>query len=124
MSFGISQAVIGLTVVAIGTSLPELTTSLRAAMRHKSDIAIGNIVGSNIFNIFWVLAVTALIRPIPVSDRILPDIFVVILATVLLFVSIFTGKRLKLAKWEGVMFVTFYILYIGYTVARELAFIA
>jgi len=69
--YGISEAFIGLTIVAIGTSLPELATSLVAALRRQSEIAIGNIVGSNIFNVLGILGVTALIAPIPVADRFL-----------------------------------------------------
>ena len=68
-SFGVSEAVIGLTIVAVGTSLPELATSLIAALRKQTEIAVGNIVGSNIFNIFGILGVTALIDPIPASPR-------------------------------------------------------
>jgi len=69
--FGVSEAFIGLTIVAIGTSLPELATSVIAAFRHQSDIAIGNVIGSNIFNVLGVLGVTALIAPISVSGRFL-----------------------------------------------------
>jgi cation:H+ antiporter len=68
-TFGISEAVIGLTIVAVGTSLPELATSVIAAMRKQTEIAVGNVVGSNVFNIFGILGVTALISPIPVADR-------------------------------------------------------
>ena len=83
--FGVSEAFIGLTVVAIGTSLPELATSLIAALRRQSDIAIGNIVGSNIFNLLGILGVTALVAPIPVEARFLSfDLPVMIAASVLL----------------------------------------
>jgi cation:H+ antiporter len=68
-TYGISEAVIGLTIVAVGTSLPELATSVIAAMRKQTEIAVGNIVGSNIFNIFGILGVTALIAPIPAEAR-------------------------------------------------------
>lgn len=120
LQFGISQAVLGLTVVAIGTSLPELVTSVKAAMKRKADIAVGNVVGSNIFNIFWVLALTSATRPIPISQEIFWDIIIVIISTIFLFLFMFTGKRQKLERWEGAMFIILYITYISFTVVREL----
>lgn len=85
LSFGVSQSLVGLTIVAIGTSLPELATSVVAARKKQSDIAIGNIVGSNIFNIFWILGISALINPMPFSAKSNPDIFMAIVASLLLF---------------------------------------
>ncbi|MDH5596865.1 MAG: calcium/sodium antiporter, partial [Candidatus Peregrinibacteria bacterium] len=84
-NFGLSEIMIGLTVVAVGTSLPELATSAVAAYKKNTDIAIGNVVGSNIFNIFWVLGISASIRPLPFREDINSDLFVYIAATVLLF---------------------------------------
>jgi cation:H+ antiporter len=115
---GLSEALIGLTIVAIGTSMPELATSVVAALRKQTDIATGNIVGSNIFNIFFVLGTTSVIAPLPVSRTLNFDILVSILATGLLFLFMFTGGRRKLVRWEGVLFVLLYVAYLVYLIAR------
>lgn len=109
---GVSESLIGLTVVAVGTSLPELATSAVAAYRRNVDIAIGNVVGSNIFNIFFVLAISSSIKPLPFNAGSNFDIYVVILASALLFLFMFAGKRHRLERWQGIMFL---LLYIGYT---------
>lgn len=116
---GTSQALIGLTVVAIGTSLPELVTSAMAAFKKNADIAVGNIVGSNIFNIFFILGISAIIRPLPFDDRMNIDLIVVILASTLLFLTMFTGrKRNLLERWEGIIFISIYIAFIGFSIMR------
>lgn len=116
---GLSEALIGLTIVAIGTSLPELATSVVAALRKHADITIGNVVGSSIFNVFFVLGVSSTVAPLPVSGGMNFDIGVSILATFLLFVFMFTGKlRRHLTRWEGVVFVVLYAAYIAYLIAR------
>lgn len=115
---GLSEALIGLTIVAIGTSLPELATSVVAALRKQADIAIGNIVGSNIFNVFFVLGVTSTILPLPISSALNFDIVVSIIATALLFLFMFTGGRRKLERWEGILFVLMYVAYLVYLIAR------
>ncbi|MBI5733144.1 calcium/sodium antiporter [Candidatus Jorgensenbacteria bacterium] len=107
-----SQAVIGLTIVAIGTSLPELATSAVAAYKKNPDIAVGNIVGSNIFNIFWILGISAVINPLAFSQKLFPDIGVIIFTTLLLFLCMFIGKRHVLERWQGITFVLLYIIYI------------
>ena len=117
-NFGLSEALIGLTVVAIGTSLPELATSAVAAYKGNTDIAVGNVVGSNIFNIFWVLGLSAIIRPIPFSSMINTDILVFVFATILLFIFSFTGGKKHIEKWEGGVFVAAYIIYIVFLVWR------
>jgi cation:H+ antiporter len=117
-AFGLSEALIGLTLVAVGTSLPELATSAVAAYKHQPDIAIGNVVGSNIFNIFWILGVSSLIRPIEFSPVLNADIAVVAAVTILLIVAIYVGKRNVLQKWEGYGFLIMYILYIAFLVYR------
>ncbi len=111
-SWGMSESVIGLTVVAVGTSLPELATSIAAALKGKADIAIGNVVGSNIFNIFWILGVTSLISPLPFLATSNIDILATILATILLFVWMFIGKKHHLKRWQGVVFVLLYVVYV------------
>lgn len=117
-SLGVSQAFIGLSIVAIGTSLPELATSAVAALKKNTDIAIGNVVGSNIFNIFWVLGLSATIKPLRFEPAGNTDIGMVILASFLLFGLLFLGKRHKLEKTEGVIFVLTYIAYIVFLVVR------
>ena len=109
---GVSQSFIGLTLVALGTSLPELATSAMAAYKRNAEIAVGNVVGSNIFNIFWVLGLSSLIKPIPFQSRNNIDVGVVILSSVLLFVTMFTGKKRLLDRWEGIIFVSLYVSYI------------
>ena len=111
---GISQAVIALTLVAVGTSLPELATSLVAALRHNPDIAVGNIVGSNIFNIFFILGLTAAVRPLPFPPQRNFDLAVVVLASLLLLLTMFTGKKHRIDRWEGLLFLATYACYIGW----------
>ncbi len=118
---GVSQALIGLTVVAIGTSLPELATSAVAAYKKDTDIAVGNIVGSNIFNIFWILGVSATINPLPFSQLLMRDVVMTIIATLLLFVAMFIGKRHTLERWQGVGFILLYIGYIVLLIVQEIA---
>ncbi len=114
--FGLSQAVIGLTVVAIGTSLPELATTVVAATKKQTDMAIGGVVGSNIFNIFWILGVSAVIKPLPVNPVNMPDLLMDVLANLLLFIFLFVGKRHILERWQGYCFVGIYLAYLTYLV--------
>lgn len=116
--FGVSQSLIGLTIVAVGTSLPELATSAVAAYKRNADIAVGNIVGSNIFNIFFILGVSSIIQPLPFSPGSAFDIFVTIFASALLFLWMFVGKRHLLERWQGVTFIVLYIVYVGFAVVR------
>ena len=117
--FGVSQSLIGLTIVAIGTSLPELATSAIAAYKKESDIAIGNVVGSNIFNIFWVLGLSAVIRPLPFTQASNPDIFMTIGASLILFVVLFIGKKHVIQRWQGVLFVLMYLAYVVFLVMTQ-----
>ncbi len=114
--FGLSEAVIGLTVVAIGTSLPELATSITAAYKKHSDIVIGNVIGSNIFNILWILGVTSTIHPLAYNPKINFDIGVCVLASILLFAFFFTGKKYCMEKWEGSVFLLSYCAYLTFLV--------
>lgn len=109
--FGLSERIIGLTIISIGTSLPELATSVVAARKKNTDIAIANIVGSNIFNAFFVLGTTACIMPITVSVESYYDLLLNIFASLLLFMFIFTGRGRKVGRWEGLIFLMIYILY-------------
>lgn len=113
-ALNVSDRIIGLTIVAFGTSLPELVTCVIAATKGETDIAIGNIVGSNIFNILFVLGIAGLIHTIPFSTAFMADGAVAMLAVVLLFAA--TARTGKLSRFMGVMFVLLYILYIGYTI--------
>ena len=111
-NFGMSESLIGLTIVAVGTSLPELATSAIAAHRRNAEIAVGNVVGSNIFNIFFVLGISSIIKPLPFNVKDNLDIGVVILASLLLFLFMFTGKKRSLDRWEGMVFLVLYAVYI------------
>jgi cation:H+ antiporter len=116
-SLGVSDLVIGLTVVAAGTSLPELATSVLAAIRGERDIAVGNVVGSNIFNLLGVLGLSAVVSNggVRVSDVSLTlDIPVMIAATVVLIPIFWNGFRIK--RWEGVLLAVFYVVYVVYLV--------
>lgn len=113
--FNVSEKLIGVTIVAIGTSLPELATSLIAARKRNSDIAVGNVVGSNIFNIFLILGTSSVIHPLPVQATSRVDLLVTILASVLLFLAMFIGRRHTLHRAEGVGFLLVYALYMVYT---------
>jgi len=109
---GISEKVIGLTIVAAGTSLPELATSVVAAMRKNNDIAIGNIVGSNIFNILMILGLSAVIRPLSYDQLFNQDMILLLAGTVLLFFAMFTGKRRSLDRWEAIILLVVYVAYV------------
>lgn len=117
--FGVSQSLIGLTIVAIWTSLPELATSAIAAYKKETDIAIGNVVGSNLFNIFWVLWLSAIIRPLPFTQASNPDIFMTIGASLILFVVLFIGKKHVIQRWQGVLFVLMYLAYVVFLVITQ-----
>lgn len=111
---GIARSVMGLTVVAVGTSLPEMATSVMAARRGDVEIAVGNVVGSNIFNVFFILGVSALIRPLPFSPAANVDMGVLTAASILLFIFMFTGRLRIMDRWEGVLALVIYALYVGY----------
>lgn len=117
--FGVSDAFIGLTLVAVGTSLPELVTSVVASMKGKVELAVGNVVGSNIFNIFFILGVTSLVKTIPLNGQNLQDILVLFAATLLLFVSLFVLKKHTLGKIEGIIMLASYFIYVSYLVVRQ-----
>lgn len=114
---GISERVIGLTIVSIGTSLPELATSIVAARKKNFDIAIGNVVGSNIFNIFFILGVSATIYPVSVQQGSNIDILMNILLGLIVFVFIFTGKEKWIDRKEGIVMLLIYLGYLGYLIA-------
>jgi cation:H+ antiporter len=116
---GISETVVGLTIVAVGTSLPELVTSVVAALRKQADVAFGNVVGSNIYNILGILGITALVQPIPIPPEIAVfDIWVLLAATFGLVVFGLTGLRIN--RWEAVALLAAYVGYVSYLVIATL----
>ncbi len=117
--FGLSQTFVGLTIVALGTSLPELVTSAVAAYKRKADIAIGNVIGSNILNICWALGLSAIIRPMSFGAAYNMDIFILMLATFILFLWLTLNKNNRLTRWQGLILVLLYVAYIATVVFRE-----
>jgi len=110
---------ISLTIVAIGTSLPELATSAIAAYKKQSDIAIGNVVGSNVFNIFWILGASAIIRPLPFGTSSNGDIAMTIFASIVLLLVMFIGKKRVIERWQGIFMITTYVGYIVFLVLTK-----
>lgn len=111
-SLGVSESVIAITLVAGGTSLPELASSVVSLLKGKSELALGNVVGSNIANILLILGVSSTIHPLSLGGITAGDIWMVLLGSVLLFLSAFTFRRRMLDRWEGVLFLAIYIGYI------------
>lgn len=108
---GVSEKIIGLTIVAAGTSLPELATSVVAAYKRNTDIAVGNIIGSNIFNIFLILGISTLIRPLNYDKLFNNELFILFVGTCLLILFMFTGARKKLDRWEAFALLAIYLIY-------------
>ena len=117
---GTSQKIIGLTIVAFGTSLPELATSVVAAFKKNNDIAVGNIIGSNIFNIALILGISSIIRPMEFSSTFTFDVILLTFGTLILFVSMFTGRKKKLDRWEAATLLLIFAVYTVYLVGKEL----
>jgi cation:H+ antiporter len=120
-SLGVSEKIIGLTIVAAGTSLPELATSVVAAMRKNADIAIGNIVGSNLFNILLIIGISGLIRPLNYNPAFNTDIYMLLGGTIFLFLAMFIGKKHRLDRWQSLVLLCVYLAYTGYLVSMEIA---
>jgi cation:H+ antiporter len=118
-NLGVSETIISLTIISIGTSLPELATSAVAAYKRNADIAVGNVVGSNLFNIFLILGVGATIRPLPFNQESNIDVGLNIISSLLLFVFLFTGKGRKIERPEGIVFVFIYTTYILYRIFSQ-----
>lgn len=111
---GVGEAIIGLTVVALGTSLPELATSVIAASKKNSDIALGNVIGSNIFNVFFVLGTSATVRPLPAYDGIEVDACVATLGSAIVWLAVMTDKEKKIQRWAGALLLIVYGGYLTY----------
>lgn len=113
-ALGLSEFVCSVVILAVGSSLPELVTSLVAAYKKEPDLSVGNIIGSNIFNIFWILGITAIIRPVPVTLGLNIHTIFLMVITLYLFLFMFVGKKYKLERWQGILFMIMYMLYIVY----------
>ena len=113
---GMDETLIGMTIVAVGTSLPELVTSMVAAKKGESDIALGNVIGSNIFNIIFILGFSCLVSPITVGMEAVIDTIFAILVTVIGLV--FSATKLKFERWEGGVFIVTYVVYLAYMILR------
>lgn len=114
--FGLSQKLIGLTIIAVSTSLPELLTSLTAAFKGETDMAIGNILGSQIFNIFLIIGTSAIISPINYSPSYNNDIIILLFGTFFMCLNPFFGKKDTMTRYNGIMFVSVYVIYILVTI--------
>ncbi|MFO7867710.1 MAG: calcium/sodium antiporter [Bacteroidales bacterium] len=117
---GLSEKIIGLTIIAAGTSLPELVTSVLAAIKKNSDIAIGNVIGSNIFNILLIVSVSSFINPIEFNSHFNTEILIFIAGTAFLLLAMLTGQRKKLDRWEAFILLSFFITYTTFLVIEEL----
>ena len=120
-SLGVSKKMISLTIIAVGTSLPELVTSVVAAMKKNSDIAIGNIIGSNIFNILLVLSISVLIKPVDYNSGFTNSMYLLIGGTLFLLLAMFTGKRFKLDRWEALVLLIAFLIFNGFMIYQELS---
>lgn len=118
-ALGVSATAIGLSLIALGTTLPELTTSAIAARRGETGIAVGNVVGSSIFNIFWILGISAIARPLPFEASANRGVLMGIIANALIFASLFIGKRHVIERWQGGALVALYLLYLAGIFALE-----
>ena len=115
---GLSEYFISATIVAVGTSLPELVTSVVAALKKNYDLSVGNIVGSNIFNIFFILGITSLISPVQFISSAGVDLLFMVFVTLLLFLFMFIGRKHELKRWQGVVFLLLYVGYVGMLILR------
>lgn len=115
-TLGISESVIAITLVAGGTSLPELASSIVSLLKGKAEMALGNVIGSNIANILLILGISATIHPLSLGGITLTDILMVLLSSLLLLVTAFTFRRKAIDRWEGVIFLTIYVVYIWYLI--------
>ena len=115
---GLSESFVGLTVIAIGTSLPELVITVLAAHRGNTDLAIGNAIGSNIFNLLWVLGLSAVLRPLPFNVVSNTDIMMVVASSAFLLLAVALGPRNAIDRKEGISFVSLYVVYLVFLVNR------
>ena len=119
-TLGLSEALIGLTIVALGTSLPELVTSVIAAKKGENDLALGNVIGSNIINISLILGLVGIIAQVPVSTDILTDVAILFACTI--FFGLVCAKKNNLGRLEGITLLFIYIAYISFAIIRNYCF--
>ena len=112
--FHVSEAFISITLMAVGTSLPELATCVVAALKGKNQLALGNIIGSNVFNISLIIGASAVISPFEIQSISTIDMVMVLVAVAMLWLAAFTGRRYRLDRWEGTVFLLAYVGYIAY----------
>lgn len=115
---GVSESIIGLTIVALGTSLPELATSVIAAFKHNCDIALGNVIGSNIFNVFMVLGTSAVVRPLPAYDGIVQDAWMAAVGSILVWMFVKTNKEREVKRWGGAILLVLYGCYLAWRLTQ------
>lgn len=113
-AWGVPEAVVGVTIVALGTSLPELATSAVAAFKHNSDLAIGNVIGSNIFNVFFVLGVSAVIRPLPAYTNLPIDAVLAAGSCLLVWLFVVSNRRHEIKRWQGAVLLLCYASYLAW----------
>lgn|SRR3989344_5610330 len=118
-AIGISDSVTALTIVGVGTSLPEFAVTFIAALRNQTGVAVGNIIGSNIFDFLMILGFAAIVKPIVFPQYLFPDIVVTLLAASLLYGFMYTGRYFTLKRWQGLFFVFLYIVYVAYILGRN-----
>jgi len=114
--FGIGEFFISATVIAVGTSLPELAVSISAVLRGQEELAVGNVIGSNIFNVLFVLGIVPIIRPLAIPSYVFFDVLLMVIATLILIVFMFVGKKNELTRKEGIILVLLYLAYIAYLI--------
>lgn len=115
LNHDLAESLVGLTIVAVGTSLPELVTSVVAAKKGENEIALGNVIGSNIFNIVFVLGIAGTVNPLTTGSQIVIDLFVMLASSLIVF---FLSLRGKIGKKEGILLIVLYAIYVGYLVVR------
>jgi len=118
-SFHLSEKLIGLTILAAGTSLPELATSAVAAYRNRADIAIGNVIGSNIFNLTFILGINSIVKPLNFNTELNFDFYILIGGSIMLFIFMFTLKNKKLDRWEAILYLVTFLAYMSYIFIRK-----
>ena len=119
-ALGMSDELVGLTILSVGTSLPELVTSIVAAVKKENDISIGNVVGASIYNVVFILGVSSTITPLGVISQSLVDMLVMFSTGLLIFVFALCGKKLN--RWQGIAMISIYLVYLAFIIARNYAF--
>lgn len=119
-ALGMSEKIIGLTIVAAGTSLPELATSIVAVLKKNTDMAVGNVIGSNIFNILFILAISSFIKPVEYNTAFNTEIYLLGSGTIFLFAAMFTGRKKILDRWEAGFLIATYLFYLIYIIRKEI----